>query len=390
MAKSTGAAEGRRSQVVTGMFRDRESAERAYSSLSSRGYGKDDVNVIMSDETRNKYFPEGSHAADTELGSKALEGTGTGAAIGGTAGAILGAIAAIGTSVALPGLGLLVAGPLAGALVGAGAGGATGGLIGALVGSGIPEDRARVYEEGVKNGGIVLGFNPRSDEDAEYFEKEWNKTYKGENVYRGETTIPVVEEELKVGKREVERGGVRVESRVTETPVEERVNLREERVHVERHPVDRPVSSADNAFKEGTLEVTERAEQAVVAKEARVVEEVVVGKEVAERTETVRDTVRRTDVNVEEIKGDRTRGAGGKSSNGAEALTDFHATIRTVRDAHLSPFVSVADQIKGARPRETRTEERQKSDRRPDTSPTCHDRRRTTADACRRSKAPHD
>jgi uncharacterized protein (TIGR02271 family) len=299
MANSTGTTQ-KRSQVVTGMFRDRDSAERAYSSLSERGYSKDDINVIMSDDTRNKYYPEGSDAADTELGSKALEGTGKGAAIGGTTGAILGAIAAIGTSVALPGLGLLVAGPLAGALVGAGAGGAAGGLIGAMVGSGIPEDRAREYEAGVKDGGIVMGFNPRSDEDAEYFEQEWNSN-KAEGVYRGETTIPVVEEELQVGKREVERGGVRVESRVEEKPVTEQVQLREERVHVERRPVDRPVTDADAAFREGTLEVTERAEEAVVGKTARVVEEVVVGKHVEERTETVSDTVRRTDVDVQEV-----------------------------------------------------------------------------------------
>ncbi|HLL15595.1 MAG TPA: YsnF/AvaK domain-containing protein [Pyrinomonadaceae bacterium] len=299
MANTTGTTQ-KRSQVITGMFRDRDSAERAYSSLSERGYSKDDINVIMSDETRNKYYPEGSDAADTELGSKALEGTGKGAAIGGTTGAILGAIAAIGTSVALPGLGLLVAGPLAGALVGAGAGGAAGGLIGAMVGSGIPEDRAKEYEAGVKEGGIVMGFNPRSDEDAEYFEQQWNSD-KAEGVYRGETTIPVVEEELQVGKREVERGGVRVESRVEEKPVTEQVQLREERVHVERRPVDRPVTDADNAFREGSLEVTERAEEAVVSKTARVVEEVVVGKQVEEHTETVRDTVRRTDVDVQEV-----------------------------------------------------------------------------------------
>jgi uncharacterized protein (TIGR02271 family) len=299
MANSTGTTQ-KRSEVITGMFRDRESAERAYTSLSERGYSKDDINVIMSDDTRNKYYPEGSDAADTELGSKALEGAGTGSAIGGTTGAILGAIAAIGTSVALPGLGLLVAGPLAGALVGAGAGGAAGGLIGAMVGSGIPEDRAKEYEEGVKNGGIVLGVNPRSDEDAQLFEQEWNSN-KGEHVYRGETTIPVVEEELKVGKREVERGGVRVESRVEERPVTEEVQLREERVHVERRPVDRAVTDGDKAFREGTLEVTERAEEAVVSKTARVVEEVVVGKEVEEHTETVSDTLRRTDVEVQEV-----------------------------------------------------------------------------------------
>jgi uncharacterized protein (TIGR02271 family) len=200
----------------------------------------------------------------------------------------------------LPGLGLLVAGPLAGALVGAGAGGAAGGLIGAMVGSGIPEDRAKEYEAGVKEGGIVMGFNPRSDEDAAHFEQEWNSN-KAEGVYRGETTIPVVEEELQVGKREVERGGVRVESRVEEKPVSQEVNLREERVHVERRPVDRPVTEDDKAFREGSFEVTERAEVPVVAKTERVVEEVVVGKQVEEHTETVRDTVRRTDVEVHEV-----------------------------------------------------------------------------------------
>ncbi len=241
------------------MFKDRESAERAYNSLAARGYSDKEINVIMSDETRQKYYPEGHDSADSDFDSKALEGAGKGAGIGGTAGAIIGAIAAIGTSVALPGLGLIVAGPLAGALVGAGAGGATGGLIGALVGSGIPEDRAKEYEQGVKDGGIVLGFNPRDEEDAAHFESDWNSN-RAEGVYRGETAIPVVEEELQVGKREVERGGVRVESRVSERPVEEQVHLREEHVHVERRPVDRPVGDAENLFREGTLEVSERAE----------------------------------------------------------------------------------------------------------------------------------
>ena len=169
-----------------------------------------------------------------------------------------------------------------------------------MVGSGIPEDRAKEYEVGVKEGGIVMGFNPRSDEDATHFEQEWN-TNKGEHVYRGQTTIPVVEEELQVGKREVERGGVRVESRVEEKPVAAEVQLREEHVRVERRPVDRPVTDADKAFREGSLEVTERAEEAVVSKTARVVEEVVVGKQVEEHTETVSETLRRTDVDVQEV-----------------------------------------------------------------------------------------
>ena len=163
------------------MFNDRESAERAYNSALSRGYTKDDVNLMMSDQTRDTWFADGD--ADTGLGSKALEGAGTGSAIGGTLGAIIAGIAAIGTSIVLPGLGLIVAGPIAAALAGAGAGGLTGGLIGALVGSGIPEDRAREYEEGIKNGGMVLGVNPRNDEDADYFENDW-RTNRGQNIYR--------------------------------------------------------------------------------------------------------------------------------------------------------------------------------------------------------------
>jgi hypothetical protein len=153
--------------MMTRLFRDRESAERAYHDLRSRGYDIDDINVLMSDETRRQHFAND----ETELGNKALEGAGTGAAIGGTVGATLAAIAAIGTSVALPGLGLIVAGPLAAALAGAGAGGATGGIVGALVGSGIPENRAVEFERGVREGGIVMGVNPRTDEDAEYFQK---------------------------------------------------------------------------------------------------------------------------------------------------------------------------------------------------------------------------
>ncbi|MVN75247.1 hypothetical protein GO988_02810 [Hymenobacter sp. HMF4947] len=163
------------------MFRDRSSAERAYQALHERGYHKDDVNVLMSDETRKTHF--GDETAHTELGDKAMEGAGVGSAIGGTAGAIIGAIAAIGTSVALPGLGLIIAGPIAAALAGAGAGGLTGGLVGALVGSGIPEEHAAEYEEGIKNGGIVMGVKPRNAEDAKYFEEEFRKS-DADKVYR--------------------------------------------------------------------------------------------------------------------------------------------------------------------------------------------------------------
>lgn len=161
------------------MFSDRQSAEKAYHSLHERGYTKDDVNVIMSDDTRKRHFSGGDKG---DIGNKALEGLGAGSAIGGALGAIAGVVAALGTSIVLPGLGLVIAGPIAAGLAGAGAGGITGGLIGALIGWGIPEERAKKYEEGLRNGKIVLGVHPKNDEDARHFETQW-RTHKGEEIY---------------------------------------------------------------------------------------------------------------------------------------------------------------------------------------------------------------
>jgi uncharacterized protein (TIGR02271 family) len=125
----------------------------------------------------------------------------------------------------------------------------------------------------------------------------------------GQESVPVVEEQLNVGKRQIEKGGLRIHTHVTRKPVQAQVNLREEHAHVERRPVDRPVSDADKAFKERSIEVTETSERPVVSKEARVVEEVNVRKDVDQRTETVRDTVRRTDVDVEKTGGQHARDA---------------------------------------------------------------------------------
>jgi uncharacterized protein (TIGR02271 family) len=140
---------------------------------------------------------------------------------------------------------------------------------------------------------------------------------------RGEAVLPVVEEELQVGKRQVQTGGVRVYSHVEQRPVEEQVNLREERVDVNRRPVNRPVSDADMAaFKEGTIEVTTTAEQPVVNKQARVVEEVVVNKDVQERNQTIRDNVRRTDVEVEQL------GAQNTPRTGTMRFEDYDTDFR--------------------------------------------------------------
>ncbi len=136
-----------------------------------------------------------------------------------------------------------------------------------------------------------------------------------------EARFDIVEEEVRVGKRDVERGGVRVRSYVTERPVEEQVNLREEHVRVERHPVNRPASEADlTAFHEGVIEVTEHAEEAVVSKTARVIEEVVISKDATERTENIRETVRRTDVEVENL---------GTTGTRYSAFETYEPTFRT-------------------------------------------------------------
>ena len=140
----------------------------------------------------------------------------------------------------------------------------------------------------------------------------------------GEVKVPIVEEELRVGKREVVGGGVRVSTRVEETPVNEQVTLREEHVDVHRKPVDRAVTDADIAnFQEGTFEVRERAEEAIVDKQARVVEEVHIKKQTEERTENIQDTVRRTDVDVEEIPGSaRTVGSSMTDTTMSSGTTD--------------------------------------------------------------------
>jgi uncharacterized protein (TIGR02271 family) len=187
------------------------------------------------------------------------------------------------------------------------------------------------YAEGVRRGGSVVSVLTHEEDgdlaadimsrhgaaDIEERAEEWKKSgwsgydetsplYTSDEVERENKVLPVVEEELHVGKREVSKGKVRVYSHVTETPVEEKIQLREEHAKVERRPVDRPVTGEDEeAFQEQSFELREWKEEAVVSKEARVTEEVVIGKEASEHTETVRDKVRRTDVKVEHEEFDR-------------------------------------------------------------------------------------
>lgn len=256
----------------------------------------------------------------SEMASGALKGAGTGAAVGGVLGLVAGA-----ASLTIPGLGpLIAAGPIAAALGGAGIGAAAGGLIGALSNLGVPEEEAHYYAEGVQRGGTLVTLHARSDDvadcaaevmrrhgavdidqrAAEWKEQGWSGRWGAEQgaqrAAAEEQVLPVAREELEVGKREVGKGGVRVYSRVTETPVEETVALREERARIERQAVDRP-AGAGEAFQEKSIEVSETAEEPVISKRARVTEEVRVGKQATERQQTVRDSVRKTDVEVEKV-----------------------------------------------------------------------------------------
>ena len=169
---------------VTGLYSTPESASKAYQDLTSRhGYKSDDINVLMTDDTRKRHFGDVRPGTELDGGTKAAEGMGVGGAIGGGVGAAIAALFAVGTSIVIPGLGLVVAGPIAAALAGAGAGAATGGLIGALVGAGIPEDRAREYERGLNDGGIVIGTRARDAAHAAELEKDFG-SYGGSNVRR--------------------------------------------------------------------------------------------------------------------------------------------------------------------------------------------------------------
>ena len=173
---------------------------------------------------------------------------------------------------------------------------------------GFPEEDAAYFTETIR-GGAALLMVTTSDQNADRVRQLLGRRgardvhERGTGVQtatRGETVIPVVEEDVKIGKRTVERETVRVYRHVTERPIEEHMRLRQERIRVERRPVNRPLNTVPReAFKEETIELREMAEEPVVEKRARVVEEVAIGKEVETRDATVRDKVRRTDVDVE-------------------------------------------------------------------------------------------
>jgi uncharacterized protein (TIGR02271 family) len=245
------------------------------------------------------------------------------------------------------------------------------GLWSAIKSAFIPPEDSHSYEEGMRRGGYLLCARVDEDradeavrilnecESVDLDEREQSWRSEGWSPYQqdrqsggtaalgatdrtvAEERIPIVEEELRVGKREVERGGARVRSYVREIPVSEQVNLREEHVSVERRPVDRPVSETDmqgEMMQDRQIDMTETAEEAVVGKEARVREELVVRKTAEERTEQVQDTVRHTEVDVDE---------GLRDTASRSAFGGFGGTPRNETEEERSRDESFEDSDKG-------------------------------------------
>ena len=183
-------------------------------------------------------------------------------------------------------------------------------LVRKLAEFGIPRDQAELYAQGLEHG---LGFvvarveNDRAEEAGQVMERQpvvdiEARAEQWASQGEQEQTLQAIEEELHVGKRQTRGGRVRLHTSVEERPVEERIRLHEEEVHVERRKVSKPVSpeEAKKGLEERTVEVSATVERPVVSKEARVVEEVAVGKTAREREEVVRDTVRRSKIEVED------------------------------------------------------------------------------------------
>lgn len=339
-------------QTLVALYHNFTDAQNAVDALVRGGVDRTKISLVANNTT-GEYS---DYLNNTDYDSEDAVTAEQGAAFGAASGGIIGALAGLG-ALAIPGIGpVIAAGPLIAALtggaVGALAGAPTGGLVAGLIKTHhMDAEDAEVYAEGVRRGETLLTvqvedaevsrtrdllnqYNPTDvhGEASNWRSEGWSKfdestTANPDEVknYRssrsssstgmgtgmgstetqttrtedGKMVLPVVEEQVDVSKREVEKGRVHVYTEVTETPVSTDVSLRQENVTVERRTVDRPVSSTDAAFQEQDIELTERAEQAVINKSARVVEEVVVGTDVTQQSQTVTDTVRRTDVHVE-------------------------------------------------------------------------------------------
>jgi uncharacterized protein (TIGR02271 family) len=314
-------------RTVIALFDDMQHAYAAVRELTNIGIPRENISIVSND-AEGTYQQQLERGGATREGSTqdTLEDAGKGAGAGAVLGGLGGLVVGLG-ALAIPGIGPIVAaGPIASALAGAGIGAAAGGLVGALTNLGVPEEQAGHYAEGVRRGGTLVTvevedhnidravniINQHHPIDIDRRRQHWQDQgdYRGfrsegqgltrDQLQQERRHMPVVEEDLQVGKRDVESGRVRVHRSVTERPVEKDIDLRSERVNVERRDVNRPVNEGDqDVFKEETYEFTEHSEEPMARKEQRVVGEVDISKESETRHETYRDTVRRSDVEVE-------------------------------------------------------------------------------------------
>jgi stress response protein YsnF len=355
-------------KTIVGMFDSYTSAQQAATELEALGFTDTDVSMLTSVRTRDAIVPDDADlraAVHPDTGERVGIGAGVGATLGGLAGLLVG----IG-ALAIPGIGPLVAaGPIVAALTGAGFGAATGGLVGGLTALGVPPEHAAFYAEGIRRGGTLLTVradDARAQQVADVLarfgavdvDKQAARWQRDANDFRwsddtakaeDERRIPIYEEDVQIGKRAVESGGVRVTSKVVETPVTEEVTLREEHVRVDRRPADRPVDPSALDAVGGTVEFAERSEEVVVDKTARVVEEVVISKDVDQHVEKVTETARRTDVQVEQLPTGRAARSGFDAydqdfrTNWQSSYASTGGTYETMRPAYQYGYELASD-----------------------------------------------
>jgi hypothetical protein len=170
---------------VTGIFHTITDADNVYYFLQRKGYTHDEITIVMTDKTHKGHFA--THA-DKEEESHALDDAGRGALLGGTTGAIITVLAAIGSNLALPGFGLVMMGPLLAGLTGAAAGGLAGGTIGALIGSGYPKEHAEYYETSIQEGSVMISVSPKNALEKEEIIEEFKKC-NGQSIYADDHVI---------------------------------------------------------------------------------------------------------------------------------------------------------------------------------------------------------
>ncbi len=289
------------SKTVVGLFNSTTEAQQVKQTLVQNGYDAKDVKIVANDNNDDDMEMDGGYASsatDTTRGTAGDVDTNAGTGVGHKISNFFKSL--------------------------------TGG----------DEDVHNHYSTGVNEGGALLTVTTSDDRASQvasmlkqYGARDIDGGYQNaagsgtpvygsesSNTVAGETAIPVVEEELVVGKREVDRGGVRVYSHVVERPVEADVTLRDERINVERRAVNRPATAAD--FETGReFELRASGEEAVVGKSSRVVEEVMVGKSTSERTEAIHDSVRKTEVEVEQIAGNDRTGMTGTTPTSTGSTT---------------------------------------------------------------------